>query len=66
MMTRRVLFGETGEMMDISVEKTMGSILCVVDESIAGIFPREEKGRGGGMLTRAEEGKESSKRRWRS
>lgn len=66
MMTLRVLFGETGEMMDISVEKTMGSILCVVDESIAGIFPREEKGRGGEMLTRAEEGKESSKRRWRS
>ena len=41
-MTLWFLSWKTGKMVDVWVEKVMGSILCMVNEIIAGMVVREE------------------------
>ena len=50
MMTLRFLSWETEKMVDVWVKKTVGSTLCMVDESIAGMVARGVEG-GREMLT---------------
>lgn len=42
LMTLWFLSWKTGKMVDVWVEKVMGSILCMVNEIIAGMVVREE------------------------
>lgn len=65
MMTLGFLSWETEKMVDVWVKKTVGSILCMVDESIAGMVARGVEG-GREMLTlKQREKKKLNKRRWR-
>lgn len=50
MVTLRFLSWETREIVDIWVEKILGSVLCMVGESIAGMGAREEWQEEGEML----------------